>query len=98
MTVDVTTIRGDQAAAAWSETEQGPAISGVGDHAMREPGSAILSAISGSIFCNGDINDPLAEHYFGLATPRTNSNIPDDFANTFAQKVGAGCNKVFAAQ
>ena len=98
VTVDVTTIEGSQAAAAWAGTDPGPTVAGIGDQAMREPGSAILSAIKGSIVCTVDINDPQAESYVGLASPDANGNIPDDSANAFAQKLGQLCNKIFAAQ
>jgi hypothetical protein len=96
--VDVTTVSGDQAATAWAEAETGPAVPGVGDQAMREPGSAIVDALKGTVMCSVDIGDQDASSYVGLATPDANGDLPDDSANAFAQKLGALCNLIFAAQ
>lgn len=97
--VEVTTVSGDQAATAWAEqADTGIALSGVGDQAVREPGSAIMWAIKGSVMCSVDISDSQASSYVGLASEDANGNIPDDSANSFSQKLGALCNKIFAAQ
>ncbi len=96
--VVVTAINGDQAALAWSQTEQGPTVSGVGDQAMREPGSAIVSAIKENVFCSVDISELNDSAYVGLSPEDANGNTPDDSAGPFAQKLGALCDKIFAAQ
>ena len=100
LTIEV--VAGDLAATFWAGnippqgTDSIP-VSGIGDKAMRGPGAPDLVSIKGSVFCEVEAGSGNTEIYTGLATPDASDNVPDDSATAFAEKMGALCDKIFAA-
>jgi hypothetical protein len=96
-------VTGDSAALYWTGNTSGQGedtipLSGIGDHAMRAPGTPDIVSIKGSVFCEVEVGSEDGVTLAGLATPDASDNVPDDSATAFAQRLGALCNKVFASQ
>lgn len=101
--LSIEVIWGDQAAAYWTgntppQGQDSIPLTGVGDKAMRGPGSPDLVSIKGSVFCEIEAGSGNTQIYAGLATPDASDNVPDDSATTFAEKIGQLCDRVFASQ
>jgi hypothetical protein len=99
--LSIEVVSGDQAAQFWTgnippQGEDSIPLGGIGDRAMRMPGTPDLVSIKGSIFCEAETGSANAEIYVGLATPNASDNVPDDSATAFAERIGALCNKIFA--
>ncbi len=97
-------VAGDQAAAFWSGNTppQGQddtiPLTGIGDKAMRAPGTADFVSLKNSTFCEAEVTYENPVTFHGLATPDASDNLPDDSATAFAEKIGQFCNKIFASQ
>ncbi len=101
LTIEV--VVGDDASTFWTGNiaPQGVntiALSGIGDKAMRAPGTLDLVALHGATFCEIEASSQVSEFFHGLATPDTSDVVPDDSATAIAQKLGTLCNTIFAAR
>jgi hypothetical protein len=99
--LSIEVIAGDQAASFWTgsippQGEGSIPISGIGDRAMRKPGTPDVVSIKGSIFCEAEAGSSNTGTYVGLASPDSSGNVPDDSASAFAERIGALCDKIFA--
>jgi hypothetical protein len=99
--MQIQAVVGDQAAGAYAAftggNEGALALSGIGDHAVRSPGSASFAAIKGSTFCTVELGSGNNAHYAGLPTADADGNLPDAGAEAYALRLGALCAKIFAA-
>jgi hypothetical protein len=100
--IAIEVVTGPDAATFWTGNTTGAngddtiPVSGIGDQAMRAPGTADFVSIKGSIFCEAETGSGNTEVYLGVVAPDASNNLPDDAANFFAQRVGKLCNDVFA--
>jgi hypothetical protein len=99
--MQIVAVIGDQAAASFASVTGGNegqvALPGIGDRAVHSPGQASFEAIKGSTFCAVYLGLGNSTHYAGMPSPDANGNLPDAAAVAYAQKLGALCDKIFAA-
>jgi len=99
--MQIVAVNGDQAAAEFAGVSAGNggqvALPGIGDQAVHTPGQASFEAIKGSTYCAVYLGLGNSTHYAGMPSPDANGNLPDAAAVAYAQKLGALCDKIFAA-
>ena len=99
--MQIVAVNGDQAAAEFAGVSAGNggqvALPGIGDQAVHSPGQASFEAIKGSTYCAVYLGLGNSTHYAGMPSPDANGNLPDAAAVAYAQKLGALCDKIFAA-
>jgi hypothetical protein len=94
-------VSGDQGPIAFQGftggNEEHVPLSGIGDQAVRTPGTPSFAAIKGSTLCSVQLGSGNSAHYAGLPSADAQGNLPDAGAEAYALRLGALCDKIWAA-